>query len=712
MDEAELERLVVRLVGDGSSYQQMMETAQVQSRTTAEHVTQAGHQIENIGQSLQSFASNAMQALSAFGAEEILRKSFDAFEKLEERQIRMDAVLRSNNRNVESTRAEYLAFAKDIERVSTSSVGSTMSLLRQAETFDLTGAAAERAAQNAISLAAVNDGSAESYIRLTAAMEEGDIKKAMRFARMIPQLRGIKDETLFLARAQQLFNTGQETSLGLSNTVSNQLERLERSVKALYMEMGKTVSQVMRPFVDVLSQATIWLKSLDSSIKSTVVITLMLAAAALIAKPAWMALGYTMGVVLSPMVIIVTALGTATGIWVARVGGMEAAISKVKGVLVDFINDHKDLLVWSALLAAVVLGLIATYKVLVFTVLLVHGVLTTLKIYKIIGIAAWLLYKAAVLAATVVMMAFNVSTGLGIVTLIAFAGALLIVGTAGYALWMTVMGLWQVLSNLPTTYGPILHISGLFREWSSILQDVVKAAKRDLPLAWQILQAGFVLAWTQIKSLWPPLWTFIKDGFVVLWDFAADTFIRKFRYGLELARIEHRIWTRDLLGLDNELNRMRLRVTQENERAANNLRVTEAEIALERIAGRFSVVESAETRAARAEVDRLRALIPLEEQVTRNQGQNRREMEGTAKAAQKFDQALYHSAEAITRMQQHMDLVAFTPSASSSSPTARQQTSNNDNRQQTIVERLTDIREAVQHIAATPQIVLEGLGLS
>ena len=96
--ETEIERMVVRLVGDGSSYMKMLNSAQSATRKATQSVVRMGKRIESVGNSLNSFAGSAKTAgatltasltapIAAFGG-----AAFAAAMKLEQLERGLTAV--------------------------------------------------------------------------------------------------------------------------------------------------------------------------------------------------------------------------------------------------------------------------------------------------------------------------------------------------------------------------------------------------------------------------------------------------------------------------------------------------------------------------------------------------------------------------------------------------------------------------------------------
>ena len=247
MNETELERLVVRLTGDATSYIKMLKESAEASQKTAHQIETAANKIEAFKGKMEGFGGTLGRAFGAVGIAVGFKESMHKFEEFEKNTIRMNAVLLANERNITETTKSYKEFAAEVNQSTLLTKGEVMGLLRQAETFDLTGAAAKKAAKDAAALAAVNDSSAESMIRMSAAMAKGDTERAMQFARMIPQLRGVKDETEFLAKYNKLVEAGTRTLGEEMETVSGRIEHSIQQFKTFSKEIGGAISLGIEP---------------------------------------------------------------------------------------------------------------------------------------------------------------------------------------------------------------------------------------------------------------------------------------------------------------------------------------------------------------------------------------------------------------------------------------------------------------------------------
>ena len=144
----------------------------------------------------------------ASGLVHTVEKTVEVMEKYEKSEIKLTAVLEVNRRNVAETSREYENYTEHLRAASDMNYLQIKGLLVMAETYGLTGEAAERATHDAAALAEMTGRSAESMLRLRAMIEEGDIEGAMRFKRMVPQLRNVNTEMEMLVKLQALQDSG------------------------------------------------------------------------------------------------------------------------------------------------------------------------------------------------------------------------------------------------------------------------------------------------------------------------------------------------------------------------------------------------------------------------------------------------------------------------------------------------------------------------
>jgi len=329
--ETELEAIVVRLLGDGSEYQKMLTDAVTETQHSAHQVEEAAHQIDGHSNSLKGFAHSALGALELLGAGEWFKEAFGAFGEFEKSTIRLTAAIESNGHAVEPLLARYKEFGKEVAEHSLVTKGATRSMLEQAEVMGFSGDAAERVVKNAIGLAKGNEELSRTYIRVTAALEQGNVQ----LLRRIPGLRGIKDESELVAKAQHLIASGLKVAEAETESSVGKIEHLKHSFHALFIDLGGAVATVFNPVVTGLKMAVDWFGSLD---KVTKVVTLGLPALLL----GLHGLGPTLAIVktvITPVLMAFSGWGAVIGVAVGaiallvnRLGGMTAVWNKIKEV--------------------------------------------------------------------------------------------------------------------------------------------------------------------------------------------------------------------------------------------------------------------------------------------------------------------------------------------------------------------------------------------
>lgn len=640
--ETELERLVVRLVGDGSEYQKMINQAATSTTQAAEKVQQAASRIEGFQKSVQGFASAAAQALGAIGLGGGLRGALAAFSEEEDALITLRAALKANNQEVENNIAAYQEFAATIQDTTTYGDEYVYSLLSQAINLRAVGDASRRAVTDALALGAASRTSAESAMRMTAAMAQGDIQRAMQFARMIPALRGIRDEQEFVTRYQALVNAGTETLGERARTATGRIQQMKNAMGDLMEQIGAIVADAIKPFLDGMKQLAKVLQMMSQEAKQAIVWVSALVAGFLLLGPVisivkallapFLSLAKAIAVVVvnALRIVVVTAVWTAWKLVVVSFNAVLILFKVSLALVTGLMSIHKVVALASAAAMAVWTGAIAAAKA---AVLLLTGALAVLKV-----VLAPTFLIAATITATVLLPVIT-----------SLAAAVIAVGTAGNSLL-------SILREVPTASGPVTAISGMFSEWFEILKDVVGLLRTDMPKAWELLKAGFALAVSQLKDLWPPLWNFIKEGFVVVANAVGEIFI--LQWSKVQARMRNSMLPSFLQDSEASMQAMERGIDRS---ISSRLHLTG--IQLNHLVGQFSATESQATQDARAEVARLRGEIDSALSQTPGENGPRNEMAGAVKEAQKFDAVLRGSAEAAARIGAYLEANAVPRSA-------------------------------------------------
>ena len=629
--ETELETMIVRLVGDSTEYEGMLSGAEDATQSTmssikgmADEVEIAGSSIKEVGQamkgagqeagnmgghlndvatvtqgtvdvvarmdrSVRSLRNALIAGVAAYASFRGIMAITKDFTNQEDAERKLQSILEANGREVESLMSRYGRFSAEIQRTTVMADENALGLLRVAETYDVIGEAAEGAVSKALALAGAVDGTAESagsYMRMAVALQRGDIKLAMQFARMVPQLRRIKDETEFVAKAQKLMEGGMKVVEGETSTFSGSLKQLGNSVSDVMEEVGKLIASALAPVIAKVKEVTTWIQNMTAESKAIVVqiiawtaafIPLTATLAGVIAVTKFLLggiTGITVGLVMSTVKLVVnTATWTIWTIAVTAAKVVSTAVSVVWGIMTavltaanlkmilytasivlytSFVTLAKvfSLLFSGSLLAMVASLILSTAKFIVGAAILVVWI----AVMAVANIKT-LLFKAAVLLAAVSLVILNIAVHTSIVSVLSLvaAFAVLIIGiqfllTAAIAPFLlaagaivgVVVGVYQGIKavvgilreGFPTR--SLAQITVMFKEWGGILKSAFEAfTSGDLPRAWGILQAGFKLAVEQVKALWPPLWEFIKGGFAAAWGVITANFKLAFATSLQ-----------------------------------------------------------------------------------------------------------------------------------------------------------------------------------
>lgn len=316
MTTDELGQLVVRLMGDATSYMKMLAESQRKTEETVRHIEKGVGVIEGLQGKLEKFGSVFLNAAGAAGLAIGFWKSFEAAEKMEEGMIRLNAAISQNGGDVVQLNKRYLEFAKSIQDVTTMSKGEVFNLLRRAETMGFTGDVAEKLARQSIGLAGATDMSAESAMRISVAIERGNPRMLMR----VQELRMYRTDTEKMAAAQNLMSLGMRVQEQLAETTGGKIKRMQIVLASLGKEIGAVIADGIRPFVMWLEKALKKFNELDPKVRKVVTTVLALSAALVMLGPAvsiisslsgplMAVFGFIAALPLGPILLIAVALG-------------------------------------------------------------------------------------------------------------------------------------------------------------------------------------------------------------------------------------------------------------------------------------------------------------------------------------------------------------------------------------------------------------------
>ena len=262
-------------------------------------VSDVGKQMSDMGKTL---STRVTAPIVAFGA-----LTVRAFGKQEDAERRLRAALQANGREVDGLFNRYNKFAQEMQRTTVIGDETTLAMLQQAESLGLTADSAERAVRNSIAMQSAFGVSAESAIRYTAALEQGN---ATMLTRYIPTLRDIEDETERAAEAQRVLGNAFQVAEAEAQGSRGQLIQLKNAVGDLMEVIGGVVSEAILPFVQRLKELAEQAQEVNTE---TLRMGVAIAGIAAVAGPALIIVGkliVAIGALLSPIGLVVVGLAT------------------------------------------------------------------------------------------------------------------------------------------------------------------------------------------------------------------------------------------------------------------------------------------------------------------------------------------------------------------------------------------------------------------
>src|SRR5690554_88577 len=169
-----------------------------------------------------------------------------AFGQQEDAERKLRAALQANGRQVESLFNRYNQFASEMQRTTIIGDETTLAMLQQAESLGLTADSAERAVKNSIAMQSAFGVNAESAIRYTAALEQGN---ATMLTRYIPTLRDIEDESERVAEAQRVLGNAFSVAESEAQGAMGQFTQFKNAVGDLMEVIGGLVAEAIAPLV-------------------------------------------------------------------------------------------------------------------------------------------------------------------------------------------------------------------------------------------------------------------------------------------------------------------------------------------------------------------------------------------------------------------------------------------------------------------------------
>lgn len=370
MTANDVESMLVRLTGDGSSYQEMLKKAEVQTLQTAKSITAAKEKIENMTDGMTKFGAAALSAFAAFGVKGFLTNAYDMFVKTETILLKLKTAVELNGLEAKSSIESYKAFADEMFNVSGVSKDVTLDLLRSAEAMGRSGDWAKQTAKTAIQLSTIlNDGNdPDQFIMVQQALEQGN---AAMLGRM-QMLRGIHDPYRKLAMVQNLVNRGEATGKEFMKSTEGVMKMYTATVKALTKQFGQYVAEAVKPTIEYMTKMLQQFKELDDSTKRIIVAVSMFGAVMLGIGPTFAVITSMIGPVISlftggwklisglvmgiiPAIMAVGSALAALGLpLIAAIAAVVVVVGTLAALTVDYLGGIQD--TWARLRDGIMMG--------------------------------------------------------------------------------------------------------------------------------------------------------------------------------------------------------------------------------------------------------------------------------------------------------------------------------------------------------------------
>lgn len=346
-NETELERMVVRLIGDTEQYMDSMKEAAEGTRHAAEEIEEHTNHIGASTVLMGEVAAHAIEKLTE-KFYELGREAMGAFIQHEQAEIRFESAIESSGQAVEATKHKFEKFAESVAAITTSSKHAVIGMAATTTMLGLNADQSERAIKNALALSALRPGmSPNRAIRMTAAAEKsGD---PGHLAHMLG-LAGIKDKSQQLIAVQKALNAGWKTEEELAKSLGGKIGNLHDAFHELLASAFEPFKEVSKAIVANLQSVVHWFTELDKGTRKTLIIIsavatgiLAFSAAGVMGLPIVATLASIIsgafaivGAVLSPMGLALGAIVVGVLAVVNVMGGWEAAWNNIKEAAVGF----------------------------------------------------------------------------------------------------------------------------------------------------------------------------------------------------------------------------------------------------------------------------------------------------------------------------------------------------------------------------------------
>jgi len=161
----------------------------------------------------------------------------------------------ANGKAVESTMADYTAYASEIQKITTVGDETTLSLLQMAETMQ--SPAPKDAAKGAIALSKSLGVDLQSALKMVTLAQQGEYTMLNRY---IPALRNAGSETEKAAILQKTLADGFEIAKTEAQTGSGAITQMQNALGDVQEEIGNALMPVLTKMADKVKQAAEWIQ--------------------------------------------------------------------------------------------------------------------------------------------------------------------------------------------------------------------------------------------------------------------------------------------------------------------------------------------------------------------------------------------------------------------------------------------------------------------
>ena len=587
MNETELGRMIVRLIGDSTSYIRMLTSANVATRSVTQQISAQTQQIEMYQSRIVGFADqvkytflSAIGVVSGFG---VALGAIQRYASTEELVTSFGTMLKDMEAGeILIKRIQQLAASTPLE---TSSLAQAAKMLLQAQ--------------------AVTASEVVPVLRMLGDTASGNAEKLQSMAYAFGQVKNFG--RLMGGELMQLTNAGFNPLSEIARTTGKSVGQLRQDMEKglitfdMVKNAFKTATAEGGQFFNGMENASKTLKGVWSTLMDDVGLTLEV-------------IGKTI-VDTFDLKQVIRNLSNFTAEVRKWVNVISDGVSYVKPIIQDFIKQNLEIIITAGNVTAAIIGTIVAFKALGLAIGLTVFVLKLLKVDLIISTLLWIAWKAVVIGVSLALLAVNatvvlfkgiwvgamaiataamwlyntaVAAGDAVIAAMAATTALstagiitetlsVIAATAATWLWNAALlvmdallsplaliaaaiaigliaaailvaavavgvvaaalyGAWKAgeklievfMSLTPAANGPMAKISEMLNDWKDVISEITRAVQVDFALAWRFVEAYARLGIAQVSALWPPLWEFVKRGSEILWEEVTRQFKESF----------------------------------------------------------------------------------------------------------------------------------------------------------------------------------------